>query len=294
MHSLAFILLILSLSATGIRAQTQEIFDHASLKERGSLSTDQLAALEKKFQVIEDESQKSNDEWTGHYSLETSPTSGTRFDWSPKNGFVVWWNTCSYGLRDEVDFGKVDANNEALRLSSTLGAEGEKVYPTPADLVKVKWGDQHYLVPTDRLIAFAYAARNVGRSYEINEFFLKESDRDKRRYGLPEVPARYKKYLVSAPILATIVEVKSDQKPSTGFTLNVGSKAGVARGMKFFAIYPRNIYMLVEVIEVSENNSEAYAITSGFKNHNEKVVIPAVGWKLTSRAPKRAFEYYPG
>jgi len=181
-----------------------------------------------------------------------------------------------------------------LHIKPELGSEGEKVYPLAGDLIAVKWGDQHYLVPLDRLIAFCYAVRNAGRSDEINEFLLKESDREKRRSRLPTVPPEYSKYVVGPPIEATIVEVKL-RKPteSTTFTLNAGRTAGVVPGMKFFAVSPRNVYMLVEVISVGDDNSEAYVIMLGFRNHSEREVKLRVGWKLTSRAPRDAGEYYP-
>jgi hypothetical protein len=64
--------------------------------------------------------------------------------------------------------------------------------------------------------------------------------------------------------------------------------------MKFFAVSPRNVYMLVEVISVSDDRSEALVITSGFRNHSERELKLRAGWKLTSRAPKDAGNYYPG
>lgn len=156
----------------------------------------------------------------------------------------------------------------------------------------MKWGEQHFLVPLDRLIAFCYAARNAGRSFEIEEFFLKVGDRDKRRFGLPGVPRQYKQYLVGPSIVGTIVGLKTDSALKT-FTLNKGRVAGVVPGMKFFAVFPRNVYILAEVITVPDNDSEAYAITSGFHNHSDNEVKPRVGWKLTSRAPRNAEQYYP-
>jgi hypothetical protein len=179
-----------------------------------------------------------------------------------------------------------------VRVTPELGREGGKVYALSRELIPVKWGEQHYLVPLDQLIAFCYAVRNAGRSLEIQEFFLKQTDRDKRRFGLPAVPSHYKKYLVGPPIIATIVEVNA--KPHTVFKLNAGRKAGVVSGMKFFATLPSNVHMLVAVINVRDDDCDAYVMTSGFKNHAAGNVKPQVGWKLTSRAPKRAYEFYPG
>lgn len=107
--------------------------------------------------------------------------------------------------------------------------------------------------------------------------------------GSVSVPAQ----MVGPPVQATIVELNS-QSGHNVFTLNRGRTAGVVAGMKFFAVSPRNVYLLVEVSAVSDDNSRAYVITSGFKNHSGKEVKPRVGWKLTSRAPRKAYEYFPG
>ena len=279
-----------------VLAQGQEPFNQESLKERGGLSPAQQTTLEsRRGLIIGEASTLPADEWIGTYGAADSPTSNTQFDWAPANGFLVWWSTCSHGWRDKVNFGKVDFREGVLRVIPELGSEGEKVYPLSGDLIPVKWGDQHYLIPLDRMIAFCYAVRNLGRSFEINEFLRKVSDQEKRRFGLPVVPLAYKKYLVGPPIEATIIDVQS-REPSwiKTFTLNAGRTAGVVPGMKLFAVSPRNVYVLAEVITVRDNNAEAMVITSGFRNRSERELKFRVGWKLTSRAPKDAGNYYPG
>jgi hypothetical protein len=278
-----------------MRAQGQVLFDEVSLKERGSLSPEQQATLRSRQELIIAEASKSSaNEWVGSYGAMDSPTSGARLDWAPEKGFLIWWTTCSHGYWDMINFGNVDFRDGVLHVTPELSKEGEKVYPL-SDLIPVKWGNQHYLIPLDRLIAFCYAVRNAGRSFEIDEFFVKESDRDKRQFGLPAVPPAYKKYLVAPPINATIIEVKSGpQSWSETLTLNAGRTAGVVRGMKFFTVFPRNIYMLVEIMNVSDDSSEALVIMSGFRNHSERELKPQRGWKLTSRAPRDAGNYYPG
>lgn len=287
------LLFIVTVAFVPARAQRPEVFDLQSLKEQGALSAEQHASLRSRRDlIIAEASSLPANEWAGTYTLEDGLTSGAQLDWAPANGFVVWWNTCSHTWQDKVNFGGVEFREGTVRVTPELGREGGKVYPLSRELIPLKWGEQHYLVPLDQLIAFCYAARNAGRSLEIEEFFLKQSDRDKRRFGLPAVPPHYQKYLVSPPIIATIIEVNS--KPHTVFTLNVGRKAGVVSGMKFFAAFPGNVHMLVEVTDLRDDDSEAYVITSGFKNHAQTEVKPQVGWKLTSRAPKRAYEFYPG
>jgi len=279
-----------------IQAQSQGLFDEVSLRDRGSLSPEQQATLRSRQELIIAEASKlPANEWVGSYGATDSPTAGVRLDWAPANGFLVWWNTCSHGWRDRVNFGSVNFRDGVLRVTPELGADGNKVYPLSSDLIGVKWGQQHYLIPRDQLIAFCYAVRNVRRSYEIYEFFLKESDRDKRRFGLPAVPLAYKKYLVGPPIQATLIEVKPQlQTWSHEFMLNAGRTAGVVPGMKFFLVSRGNVYMLVEVLSVNDARSEAFAITLGARNHSDREVKPQVGWKLTSRAPRDAGDYYPG
>jgi hypothetical protein len=277
-----------------VSTPAQAVFDPESLREPGALSAEQQSTLQSRRQLIIAEASSSPaNEWAGIYSFEDSPTSGAQIVWAPANGFVIWWNSCSHGWRDRINFGRVEFRDGVLRVASELGGEGEKVFVMAGELIPVKWGEQHYLVPLDQLIAFCYAARNADRSLEIKEFFLKQADRGKRRSGLPAVPSQYRKYLVGPPIQATIVEM--NPQPGRGvFTLNVGRTAGVVSGMKFFAMSPRNVYMLVEVRDVRDDNSEAYVVTSGFKNNSAKQVKPRVGWRLTSRAPRKAYEYFPG
>lgn len=286
----------LSIASAPARSQRQDVFDRQSLKDSGALSAAQDSALRARRELIVSEASTSSaNEWTGTYVSEDGPTSGAQLDWAPVSGFVVWWNTCSHSWRDRINFGSVAFLDGNLRVKSELGREGEKVYALSSELIAVKWGEQHYLVPLDQLIAFCYAARNDGRSLELKEFFVKQSDRKKRRFGLPAVPSHYKKYLVGPPIQATIVEVNSQpQRTLEDFTLNVGRTAGVVPGMKFFALSPNRVYLLVEVTNVRDSDSDAYVITSGFTNKSAGQVKLQAGWKLTSRAPKRAYEYYPG
>lgn len=297
LHLITSCLLIPGLASQSALAQEQQKeFDQQSLRDRGPLSESQMLAIRQRQELIIDEVEKtSNNEWIGTYFLEDGPTSGAELQWAPENGFVVWWNTCSHGFRDKINFGNVTFRDGVLHLDPRLEGEGQKLYHVSHDLVPVKWGEQHFLVPSDQMIAFCYAVLNSRRSQEINEFFLKQSDREKRRFGLPEVPRAYKKYLSGNPIRGTIVELNSQPQPSERrFKLNVGRNDGVVARMKFFAISPRNVYMLVQVTEVTDNESEVFVITSGFKNGSLKSVRVKVGWKFTSRAPKRASDYYPG
>jgi hypothetical protein len=184
--------------------------------------------------------------------------------------------------------------NGALVLSPELTRSDGTVYQIGRTLVPVLWGQQHYLVWSNSVINFCYAAANADNAPEVDAFFLKDTDREKPRSSLPNVPAQYRKYLVAKPIIATISEIKPNSQPwIKEFTLNVGMADGVVPEMKFYAFAPRNIHMLVEILDTSEHSSRAYVITSGYRR-SDKDVTPRLGWKLTSRAPRDASNYYPG
>ena len=284
---------IVSCLVQGVAAQEQlQKFDEASLREAGSLSPAQQTEIAQlRFVILNDVEKTPDDEWAGSYVFEDGPTSGAQFDWTPSHGFVVWWMTCSNGMRDKINFGGVTVQDGALYLEPKLQTQSGKVYAVSPEFIKVKWGERHYLIPADKMIAFCYAALNAARSLEINEFFLKKSDRTKKSYGLPEVPEAYRKYLNGNPIRARIIELKSQ---TAGFILNKGRNAGVVPGMKLFATSPRSVFALAEVVAVTDETSEVFVITSGFKRGGRKNGNPQVGWEFTSRAPKGARDYFPG
>jgi hypothetical protein len=233
-------------------------------------------------------------EWAGNYYSVDGATAGTALSWHPNVGFVVRWSTCSHGWRESANYGVATLRSGMLTLSPELTDRDGSVYQIARTLVPVLWGQQHYFVWSDRLINFCYAVTNSKNAPEVDAFFLKDVDRDKPRNGFPNVPTEFRQYLVRKPIVATVSGIKPNAQPwIRELALDVGTADGVVPGMKFYALAPRNVYMLVEILRAGEHSSSAYVITSGFR-HSEKNVTPKVGWKLTSRAPKDASYYYPG
>lgn len=265
-------------------------------KDEGPLPEALETIINSKQELIRHEFEAiSDNEWAGVYRSEESPTSGIQLSWAPAAGFVIRWNTCSYGWRERANYGKAIYQEGSLRLTPELAEVGAHIYSPSSEYIPVLWGEQHFLVPSEQLIAFCYAVKNADNSPEINAFFIKEGDDEKRRKGLPSVPAEYRKYLNSKPINAAILSVKP--RPESGaqrITLDAGLMAGVVPRMKFYVSSPRNIFMLVEVVKVGDDSSEAYIITSGVRDNSGSNAEPRVGWKLTSRAPKGASSFYPG
>jgi hypothetical protein len=266
-----------------------------SQRPTGPLPDALLKTIETKEETIKQALDRGPEsEWAGNYYSQDGLTAGTVLSWHPDVGFVIRWSTCSHGWRESANHGAAMLKNGTITLSPELTATDGSVYQIGRTLVPVRWGQQHYFVWSDRLINFCYAVINSHNAPEVDAFFLKDVDRDKRRDRLPNVPAEYRQYLFGKPIIATVSEVKPNAQPGINeLVLNVGKANGVVPEMKFYAATPSNIYMLVEILDASEHSSLAYVITSGYR-HSDRNVTPKVGWKLTSRAPKDASNYYPG
>jgi hypothetical protein len=266
-----------------------------SQRPTGPLPDPLLKTIETKQQTIKQILDgNAESQWAGTYYSQDGLTAGTVLSWHPKAGFIIRWSTCSHGWRESANYGAATFKNETLTLSPELTGGDGSVYQIARTLVPVLWGQQHYLVWSDRLINFCYAVTNSNNAPEVDAFFLKDVDRDKRRNRLPNVPAEYRRYLYGKPIVATVSEIKPNAKPwIRELVLNVGTAEGVVPEMKFYAFAPRNVYMLVEILHSGEHSSRAYVITSG-NRHSDKNVTPRVGWKFTSRAPRDASNYYPG
>ena len=206
---------------------------------------------------------------------------------------MVWRENCSRPWTARVNYGSAVFTNGSLRLIPELSENSPSSYPISPEFIPLKWGEQHFLVPADKLINFAYAVNSTSVE-EVESFLMKIADYEKDRRGLPNVPREYRKYLGMKPITATISGIgpKVERWPPK-VILNVGRVEGVVREMKFYLARPGDIYMQLEVTDVQEHTSEAFVMLATFTDKREADVTPKVGWKFTSRAPKDNSQYLP-
>jgi len=234
-------------------------------------------------------------EWAGSYVKQDDPTAGTQLIWAPNAGFVIKWSTCSHGWRERVNFGRAALSDGVLQLTPELSENSPNSYQIASTYTPVVWGKQHYLIPTNSLIHFCYAARDAKYSPEFRSFFVKEGDLSDVQKGLPQVPEAYRRFLIRRPLIGVITAVSQGPKARpTDFTLGIGSVDEVVSGMKFYALSPENVVMLIEVFEVHEHTSKAYLISGSYKDNREGELRIRPGWRVTSRAPKNASAFYPG
>jgi len=243
--------------------------------------------LSKREQIERDLTTLQGNDWAGKYRANDGTTVTSFLDWSPTSGFTVWRENCSRPGIAWVNYGNVNFNGSLLTLSPERTEKGQHTYTfSSPTLVPVKWDEQHWLIPSDELILFAYAV-NSGSVEEVETFFVKIEDYNKSNKGLPDLPKEYKRYLNIKPIQAKVSAVGvKDENWHPPLTLNVGKTSGVVEGMKFWLIGVENIHIQLYVTEVREKTSVARVISADTSGEGDIEIKPKAGWKFTSKMPE--------
>lgn len=260
----------------------------------GCFSRAAAASAQTKWQQIEAElSAAEKSEWVGDYTFgsEGDGTHETIVRWAINTGFVMLGIHSCYPMVNELSWGRVlslpdritfsaapNINPLANHHNSTQAHCGHSPTRLAKPFVPVKWGEAHYLVPTEQLAIFCddYVA-GLGRHDKGNDPqfafpLIKREEQGKRlEQGLPILPAKYA-HLVKRPIDAQIIQiVRTAQRPETGESLaelevmvrlNVGAAAGVRRGMFLNDLSLERHYSF-EVVKVARNFSLAVTTRSG-------------------------------
>jgi len=282
----AVLFLTLAAFVCGARAQSAPGLEEIS-EELTALVADRWDAIRLEAAGVTD------DEWVGSYTSFDGPTISTQLAWSPAAGFIIWWENCSRPQTARVNYGSAAFAGGSLRLTPALTEQSPSSYPAASEYVPVRWGEQHYLIPSDEMINFAYAVHSTSAA-EVETFLVKVGDYEKERKGLPDVPPEYRKYLGMKPLRAAASGFgPNGDRWYPKIILDAGRAGGVVRGMKFYLSRPGNVYMRLVVTDVGEHSSEAFVMTARFRDGREEKVRPKVGWEFTSRAPEDDSQYHP-
>jgi len=226
-----------------------------------------------------------NHEWAGEYFFGDGLGVNVTLTLAPQNGFVFTWYGC-LGLYDQ-NYGDVTFTQGTVKLLFTYPNKRGGFQGIAPELMPVRWGQRHYLIPVDGMLPFTNAINSGmeggklfgGRSAY---FLLRKGDENKAPEGLPSVPSEYLSYILKKPITAKISSVTASQegksKRTTRVTLNVGSADGLRKGMELFVKHPGRIYAEVDVTDVSEHWSSAVIEQDLLSDP-----VPAPGWIFSTK-----------
>ena len=267
------------LSNTVVAGQNQE----AALSERSQGTADK-----KRKEVLAEADRLGNHAWAGNYYEGDGLGENVSFTVAPHTGYVFEWHGCLglYGL----NYGAVAWTNGSIRLSFTF--ENKPGFGGIApELIPISWKSRHYLVPAEDVVGFCNAV-NQGREPRANvhgRYLLRNGDEKKLATGFPEMPDRYRAYLLAEPIEATVIAVGHyTTRPSittwkfkdTPVTLDAGTNKGLLVGMELIVTKPENTVQSIRLTRVAAEQSEGVMVQAG-----EEEPGPKVGWRLSTRAP---------
>lgn len=238
--------------------------------------------IERYKSLLDRQTTTTQDEWAGTYTREVGETWSDVFVLDPSKEFASFRDTCSQGPRAWVNFGSASFADGVLRLSPERNKDDEFVYDFPStEFTTVRWGSEHWLVPSDKLTLFAYAVNSRSdHPYEIA--YLKG---DGARKGRPQLPAAYTRYLNAQPVTAKVIEIAANTDAwFPRMTIDVGLNNGVIEGMRFWLTGHKGVEMTIDVEEV-RNQTSIVAVTHVGQSGPAlmKEIVPTAGWRFKNR-----------
>ncbi len=221
-------------------------------------------------------------EWEGSYTLPAD-LSDTKLFWNSATGFVNYYiYTCAIELR-ALNYGKVINNTDSVILIT------EKPQPPffltgktgQIKLIKVKWGDLHFLVEEDELEVFCELAAGFygsakmetietnGESYVTqtsiwDSFWIKSDEISKKKaFSLPVLPKAYEKF-IKQPIETKIDSIDKYEKDEPDeesamarysrryVNIGAGKNLGIKTGMQF---YVPDLGERIRIVEVKDKSA---------------------------------------
>ncbi|MDB5335300.1 MAG: hypothetical protein JWN70_919 [Planctomycetaceae bacterium] len=226
--------------------------------------------------------------WAGRYYEGDGLGVNISIQLAPTNGAVVTWHGC-LGLYDQ-NYGPLQEANGQIRVAWKLHHE-DRLFKTD-EYLAVRWGQRHYLIPTEEILEFCAAVRSdmEPRTKLHGMFPLRDGDEALPAVGSPQLPPTFEKYLLMGPIDAKLkalgeLSVRTSEQDKTRdevtqrVTLNVGAAEGVLQKMRVQVTKPR-LGARVVVTQVSDHESEA--VVTCWRDKGEQGALPSTEWELST------------
>ncbi|MCC6797025.1 MAG: hypothetical protein IT366_18055 [Candidatus Hydrogenedentes bacterium] len=242
-----------------------------------------------KAQIETEISSLKDHAWAGSYYEGDGTGVNINLTIAPQNGFTITWQGC-LGLYGH-NYGSVVEKDGQIMLVTKLPNEEGKFGNFDTAYFPVRWGQRHYLVGVNRMAEFC---NQVNSRYEPRDgawgmTLLRSGDEDKKVGGSPELPEKYKRWILSKPIDARILNIG----PATNrgslsdefhfidheIIVDAGAIDGVFEGMEFTVVEPNSVYSDLTITNIElETSKGVYSYMSSDPGDSPKET-----WKLSTR-----------
>jgi len=271
-----------SLVAQSEETQTQENAANEKLSERANREATKL-----KSQISSEIEALRNHDWAGSYYKGDGLGENVSLLLSPTNGYLFEWHGCM-GLYDR-NYGNIKLQKNRLQLSFTFPNTRQGFQGIAEEFVPVSWGNRTYLIPSDDIVGFCNDVNSGGepRRRVHGSYLLRDGDESKLVTGHPEIPLKFKPYLLDQPIEAVISEIESvTTRPNicdwnfkdTEVIIDSGTSDGVLPGMELYVVAPNEIVESVIIRSVEDSKSIGL-----MTQIDDDATVIKTGWKLSTR-----------
>jgi RNA polymerase sigma factor (sigma-70 family) len=225
--------------------------------------------------------------WAGTYHATDQYSAECYLHVAPATGFVF-----ESHLKGEaqVVHGRVVQQEGML----TVGHDGDssegRLLRRDRTLIPVKWGGRTYLVAPLKMGLFGSQV-NIGSEPRTetfgSRFLLREGDEATSVTGWPDLPEKYRHFLLEDAVYAAVTSVEDvttwvgEGGPGyyiqTKLTMAGGTDIGLDTNLKLFSLDPRGQRQMVTISDATETTSRATHIC-----HSTKPFVPHVDWVVTS------------
>jgi len=157
--------------------------------------------------------------------------------------------------KKQIDLTKRKARKEILDTD-------EPFKPDSWELQIVRWGERLYLLDEEEFgnlieaINLGFEPRSVdGYRTFYGEIYLREGDENKPAPGPPPLPAEFLRDLLPAPVIATIVKIKTEGKDLIA-TIDRGSADGLRKKMTLVSTIPTFDYRAFWIESLTEHSAQ--------------------------------------
>jgi len=196
---------------------------------------------------------------------------------NPKGTFDFQLSGCTGVSRH--DLGRAWIENGVLKIFTTKWIEPDEQRSEggPTDFFPVRWGSRFYLVAANAITDFCSEVNEASepRITPIGGYYLRGQDWRKNVEGSPEVPASWRKYLLTNRVDGKITQLLASEEA----WIDVGGESGLLPSMTLTANWQRpGLWVRVRVHEVERTRSR---IKCEWPGRNLEL-----GWRVSSRYRK--------